>query len=112
MDIGGRTVLILGGSGLVGTAVARQLLEHSPSSIVLCGLTREEADAAAADLQRDPHAGADLRIGIEWGDIFLPESLKHRTRADILADPPARALLLDDLYGELNDDMVRRSALG
>lgn len=93
-------------------AVARQLLEHSPSSIVLCGLTREEADAAAADLQRDPHAGAELRIGIEWGDIFLPESLKDRTRSDILADPVGRARLLDDLYGELNDDVVRRSALG
>lgn len=112
MDIEGRTVLILGGTGLVGTAAARQLLEYSPSSIVLCGLTREEADAAAADLQRDPQAGADLRIGIEWGDIFLPESLKDRRRADILADPSARARLLDDLYGELSDDVVRRSALG
>lgn len=112
MDIEARNVLILGGTGLVGMAVARELLEQAPACIVLCGLTREESEGAAADLQRDPRARAGLRVDAEWGDIFLPEPLKDRTRADIFADPAARALLVDDLYGELNDDVVRRSALG
>ena len=30
----------------------------------------------------------------------------------MLADPEARALLLDDLLGELTDEVVRRSTLG
>jgi hypothetical protein len=42
--------------------------------------------------------------------MFWPsESLKDRPRGEVLADAEARAQLLDDLYGDLTDDVVRRS---
>ncbi len=112
MEIEGRQVLILGGSGLVGTAVARELLSHAPATLVLCGLTRDDAEGSVTDLLRDPRAAEGVRLEAEWGDIFVPESLKERPRSEIIRDAESRSLLLDDLYGEFNDDVLRRSALG
>ena len=112
MEIAGRKVLILGGSGLVGMAVARQLMRHAPAELVITGLTRAEAEGALAELQRDSALRPDTRLEAEWGDVFVPELLKDRLRADILADPAARARLLDDLFHELSDEVVRRSCFG
>jgi NAD(P)-dependent dehydrogenase (short-subunit alcohol dehydrogenase family) len=112
MDIGGSTVLILGGSGLVGTAVARELMPHGPALVVISGLTQAEAEQAVAELAADPALRPETRLAAAWGDLFLPDALRHRGRDDVLADPVARGMLLDDLYGELTDDVVSRSALG
>ena len=48
MNIEDRTILLLGGSGLVGLAVARALLEHRPRKIVISALTQAEADVVLA----------------------------------------------------------------
>lgn len=109
MEIRGRNVLILGGSGLVGMAVARELLPHGPASITLSSLRRAEADEAVATLRAE---AGDVRIEPAWGDVFVPDAVKDRGRADVLADAASRATLIDDLFGELNEDVVERSALG
>ncbi|MGK7311378.1 MAG: short-chain dehydrogenase [Candidatus Longimicrobiales bacterium M2_2A_002] len=106
MDIQGKTVLLLGGSGLVGLAVARALVPFGPRKIVLTALTRGEVGPAAEELRAEV---GGIEVAVEWGDMFWPESLKDRTRGDVLSDPEARAQLLDDLYGDLTDDVVRRS---
>jgi NAD(P)-dependent dehydrogenase (short-subunit alcohol dehydrogenase family) len=112
MEIKGRSVLLLGGSGLVGMAVARQLAAHAPASVVVTGLTRAEAENAVEELRRENVFGSATKVVAEWGDIFLPEKLKDRTRRDVLEDAAARVAVIDDLYGELNEDVVNRSALG
>ena len=112
MEIEGRKVLILGGSGLVGLAVARELLPFAPSELVITGLTRAEAEQGLAELERDPALQTATRVAAEWGDLFVPEPLRDRPRGDILADPAARAQLLDDLLGELTDEVVERSSFG
>jgi NAD(P)-dependent dehydrogenase (short-subunit alcohol dehydrogenase family) len=109
MELAGKTILILGGSGLVGMAVARELCTRGPGAIVISGLTRREAEDAVGELGRDL---PDTEFRAEWGDIFLPDALRERRRPDVLADPEARALLLDDLFGELTLDVIERSALG
>ena len=96
MDIQGKSVLLLGGSGLVGMAVARALAPHGPKRVVLSALTREEVEPAAAELALE---FGGVEFSAEWGDIFRAGSLKDRPRGDVLGDPEARALLLDDLYG-------------
>ncbi len=106
MDIENRTMLLLGGSGLVGLAVARALVPHGPKRIVLTALTQAEVEPAVEELRGEVEG---IEVVGEWGDMFWPESLKDRDRADVLADPEARAGLLDDLYGELTDDVVKRS---
>src|SRR5688572_13259059 len=111
MDIENRTVLLLGGSGLVGMAVARELAPHRPATIVVSGLLREEAENAARELASEQIFDG-IRIEAEWGDILVPAELKDRTRADVMRNQLARGSLLDDVYGELTDDVLQRSALG
>lgn len=112
MEIAGRSVAILGGPGLVGLAVARRLFEHRPARILLSALTREEAEGGLAELRSDAGYDDSIELAAAWGDLFVPEPLRELRRDAIAGDAEARRLLIDDLYGELTDDVVRRSTLG
>lgn len=111
MELKGSTVLILGGAGLVGEAVARALLTHAPRRIVIAGLTREEAEESVAEL-REEFADSDAQIDPFWGDLFVPAEFKDTPRGEVLQDPRSRETLVNDLYGELTEEVYRRSALG
>jgi hypothetical protein len=111
MDIRGSRILLLGGSGLVGTAVARRLFQYSPALLVISALTRREAEGAVAEL-RDEASAAGVELEAEWGDVFVPHAFKDMRRGEILADAAARTTLLDDLYGGFGEDAIERSALG
>lgn len=108
MDIKNRTILMLGGGGLVGHAVARKLLALAPRRIVLVALYEEEVRRTAASL--DPYRGA-AAIECEWGNVFFPEALARRDRRAILTDAAARRLLLEDLVGALTPGVLERSFL-
>ncbi|HEX9106327.1 MAG TPA: hypothetical protein VF832_03855 [Longimicrobiales bacterium] len=112
MDIKGRTVLILGGAGLVGMAAARKLLELEPARVIVGGLTRREAEEAVSALRAETEGQEMPPLEAVWGDIFLPAALKEKRRAEILAEPASRALLLDELYGDLTDEVLTGSTLG
>jgi NAD(P)-dependent dehydrogenase (short-subunit alcohol dehydrogenase family) len=112
MEIQGSSVLILGGSGLVGTAVARELMQFEPGTLIISGLTQAEAETAVSELLADPARSSRTKVVAEWGDIFVSQSLKDRPRGEVLSDTIARAELLDDLLGELSDDVVTRSTFG
>jgi len=111
MALKGSTVLILGGAGLVGEAVARALLAHGPRRVVIAGLTREEAEDSVTEL-REEFADHDARIDAFWGDLFVPSAMKDTPRGQVLNDPESLELLVKDLYGELTDEVFHRSALG
>lgn len=108
MDLKARTAMILGGSGLVGHAVARRLLQAEPARLVLVSLFEEEVRAAAAALE--PYRGATT-IAVAWGNIFLPAALARCDRGKMLADAAQRAQLIADLYGELTEAVLARSLL-
>jgi NAD(P)-dependent dehydrogenase (short-subunit alcohol dehydrogenase family) len=111
MELTDRTILVLGGAGLVGVAVARRILEHRPRRLVLASLRVDEArDAVNALTEEFPEQASCLEAA--WGDIFVPEAIKDRSRAEILADAQARSHLVDDIYGELTSEVLERSALG
>jgi len=111
MELKGTTVLILGGAGLVGEAVARAFLAQGPHRVVIAGLTREEAEGSVAEL-REEFGHTDALIDPFWGDLFVPAAMKDRPRREILEDPQARDQLVNDLYGELTEEVFQRSALG
>ncbi len=102
---------MLGGSGLVGLAVARRLLEHAPASLTISALRGHETEAGLAELE-GPASRAGTELRGTYGDLFVPLALKDRRRSDILSDPSARAALLDDLLGEMMPAVVERSTLG
>ena len=81
-ELTGSTVLILGGAGLVGEAVARAMLQYNPRRVVVAGLTQEEAEGSVAEL-RSEFAGSDSAIDPYWGNLFVPASMKDKPRSDI-----------------------------
>jgi NAD(P)-dependent dehydrogenase (short-subunit alcohol dehydrogenase family) len=111
MELRDRTVLLLGGGGLVGRAVALRMLDFAPGHLLVASLRREEAEEVVAELERDPRAGR-TRIEPVWGDLFVPHAYARSSREEIYADDEARGRFIDDLYGELTDGVFERSALG
>ena len=108
MDLQGASVMILGGSGLVGHAVARRLLDFHPRQIVLVALTERETRETATALAG---AAGDTVLAVEWGDIYVSASLAGddgRVRDD---DPARLRLLVDDTFGDLTEDVITRSRL-
>lgn len=108
MELKGKTVLILGGSGLVGMAVARRLLANGPARIVLVGLYESEVREAAEELRG--WAG-ETEILDDWGNVFLPTELAKYRRADILDDEQLRALVIRDLLDSFTPEVLERSFL-
>jgi NAD(P)-dependent dehydrogenase (short-subunit alcohol dehydrogenase family) len=110
MEIRGSTVLILGGAGLAGRAVARRILRREPRRMVIASLRRHEAEDAVRDIRAQTSTQAELDGA--WGDLFTPDALKECTRREILADASARQLMVDDLFGPLTEEVFQRSTLG
>lgn len=108
MDLTDRTVLVLGGSGLVGRAITRRLLDERPARVVLVALeereVREAADALAA------HSGQTV-IDVDWGDVFLPTAAARRGRRAVAEDAELRRAVLDDLLHDLTPAILERSFL-
>jgi NAD(P)-dependent dehydrogenase (short-subunit alcohol dehydrogenase family) len=53
MDIKGKNALVLGGFGLVGRAICKELLAHEPARLVIGSLRRDEAEEAVRELQAE-----------------------------------------------------------
>lgn len=111
MDIQGKTVLVLGGWGLVGSAICRKIAEYHPRQIIVTSLLESEAKEAVAALRKEfPKAGRKFFIPW-WGNIFVRHSLKDKPRDEILSNPTTRQMLIDDLLDELNTTVLERSSL-
>jgi len=110
MELGDRTVMLLGGSGLVGHAVARRVLgaDPPPRRLVLVALYEDEVRAAARALE--PYRGS-VTIDVEWGNVFMPAAVARLDLAVVLGSAEHRALVLDDLYGDLTEHVLERSLL-
>lgn len=107
MQLERSTVLILGGSGLVGHAVARRLLAFRPARLILVALREPEVRRGAEELRRQ--GAGDTAIDVAWGDVFLPAELAQLEREAIAADPVRRAALVADLFGDFTEEVLRRS---
>jgi NAD(P)-dependent dehydrogenase (short-subunit alcohol dehydrogenase family) len=111
MEIQNKTILVLGGWGLVGSAICRKLMEEKPKRIIVSSLLESEAKEAVELLHREyPKAGKKFFIPW-WGNIFLRHTLKDLGREEILRDLTRRGLLIDDLLDEFNSEVLHRSAV-
>ncbi len=94
MEIKGKDILILGGWGLVGTAICRKLLEYEPKSITIASLTKAQAEEAVAELK--PLA-KKVKLFAEWGNIFVRSEFKDLSRDEILGNRERRLTLAADV---------------
>jgi NAD(P)-dependent dehydrogenase (short-subunit alcohol dehydrogenase family) len=115
VDIQGKNALVLGGYGLVGMAVCRQLLPQRPARLVVASLRQWEAEAAAERLRQEA-GDAPTAIVPVWGDLLLrsewqaaPEGM--HPRMVVLEDPEKRRRLAADILDELNEDILTSSLL-
>lgn len=108
MELADRTVMLLGGSGLVGQAVARRVLTAGPKQLVLVALYEDEVRAAARALE--PYRGRTA-VAVAWGNVFLPAPVARLDVSAVLASPEHRTLVLGDLLGDLTEEVFERSLL-
>jgi hypothetical protein len=94
MELRDSTALLLGGSGLVGMAIARRLVAFRPRRIILTGLTREETEAAVRELRAE---AGDIGVEAVWGNIFVPVDVSEMRRDTLLTDGTVRRRLIDDM---------------
>ncbi|MGK7909748.1 MAG: hypothetical protein AB4040_21285 [Synechococcus sp.] len=113
MNLQGQTVLVLGGAGLVGTAVCRRLLKESPAHLIVAAGHQASAERAVKLLRTEASPGA--RIDACWGNIFVRWEYKDFSWGEILADPGKRQQVLKDLLDPLEnkrkDEILAQSTL-
>ncbi|MBI5464972.1 MAG: short-chain dehydrogenase [Ignavibacteriales bacterium] len=111
MDIQNKTVLVLGGWGLVGSAICRNLMEERPKRIIVTSLLEREAKEAVDLLRKEfPNAGKDFFVPW-WGNIFHRYAFKDRAKDELLRDPKTRAAMIDDLLDEVTSNLLKRSSI-
>ena len=111
MDIKNTTVLVLGGWGLVGSAVVRKMMEQSPKRIIVTSLLEHEAKESVEMLKKEfPKAGKNFFIPW-WGNIFTRHEFKDLPRDEILKNDSTRQKHIDDLLDELTTEVIERSTI-
>lgn len=107
MEIAGKTVLILGGYGLVGYEVAKKILKESPSHVILLSLKKEETERAIEDIKKECPDSA-IQFSGEYGNIFSSEELKDLPPAAIKSHSDRRKRCISDIFDELTDEKLNQ----
>ena len=111
MDIKNKTVLVLGGWGLVGNAVIRKLVPEQPGRIIVTSLKKSEAEEEIKKLQEEfPHLPENYFVPW-WGNIFVRNEFKDRDRFELLDNPGTRKILMQDTMEELSDEILKSSSI-
>lgn len=108
MDIAAKKVLVLGGWGLVGSAICRRLYAEKPEHIIVASLRKAEAENACQIYTRE---APEIQFHPEWGDIFVRYDLRQMHREEILSDPQTRHRLMLDCLEKLHEDILTESTI-
>lgn len=108
MDVSGRKVLVLGGYGLVGIAVCRELLARSPAELQLHSLRESECISARDELLAE---WPDANITLSWGDLFgladgVDPDRELELQLELLRDEDLAAFRLYQLLLDRRPDIV------
>jgi len=111
MDIKNKKVLILGGWGLVGSAVCRKLIEEKPKQIIITSLLKKEAIKAVKDFQAEfPSLPKNYFIPW-WGNIFHRNKFKDLSKEQIFANQKNKNIFISDILDELTADSLKSSSI-
>ncbi len=100
-----KTILLLGGAGLVGAQVARQISRDvRPDKIVVASLYQREVRETIEPLEKE---FPEIQFVGVWGDVFVRDEFTLERRAALLSSAPRRADLFDDLLGDLDATYAR-----
>ena len=103
-----RTILVLGGAGLVGSQIVREIArELEPERIVVASLYRGEVREFLRDARRE---FCNVEFIGAWGDVFVRDEFMEENRRRLMSTRIRRDALYQDLFGGL-DDAYARSGL-
>jgi len=108
MEIKNRKVLVIGGWGLVGSAICHELAKEEPRTIVITSLRQSEAEEACEKFGGEYPT---IEFLPEWGNIFVREPLKNLSRDELMNIKENRTRLLNDVLNPLNEDILENSTL-
>ena len=111
--IEGKNIFILGGGGMVGSAVCRELAAHKPARIAIAARREAKARRTAEQMATDFPQLAE-RIVPVWGDVFLRaewQDAEGDVRAGVMADADKRRQAIADTLDPLDDDILHSSLL-
>ncbi len=100
-----KTILLLGGAGLVGAQVARQISRDvHPDKIIVASLYQREVRDTIEPLEKE---FPEIKYVGVWGDVFVRDDFTLERRAALLQSSGRRADLFDDLLGDLDGTYAR-----
>jgi len=103
-----RCILVLGGAGLVGSQIVREIArEMEPARIVVASLYRGEVREFLHDARRE---FCNVEFIGAWGDVFVRDEFKEENRRRLIQTRVRRDALYQDLFGGL-DEAYERSGL-
>lgn len=105
MNLRKARVMVLGGWGLVGMAVCRKILARGPRALCLLSLHEQEAKEACRTLAK---SFPQVEYVPLWGDIFVTEALKDRSRSEIMDDPDLRRQFVTDIFERPTGERLSR----
>jgi len=109
MEIKGNKLMVLGGFGEVGFAMCRRYLREDPSELIVSSLRKEETAEAITKLR--PETPSSCKLIPVYGNLFVRWALKDFTREEILSNPQYQRWLVDDIFGELTEEILTSSTL-
>lgn len=108
--LNGKTILIIGGYGMVGRAICRELIHHQPDTLIITSLLESEAKEAIAALKKE-YPNTNTKLLPHWGNIFVRASLKDTPRAEVLSNPEYRIQLYHDVLDSFTPEALESSFL-
>lgn len=111
MDIKGKSIMVLGGFGLVGSAICRELMRFNPEKLIITSLFEHEARQAVEQMSKEyPDKPASMFVPV-WGNLFVRQDWKDLSRGELLSDDEKRLGLVTDVIDELDTPLLQQSAL-
>ncbi|HYP28066.1 MAG TPA: hypothetical protein VE262_15230 [Blastocatellia bacterium] len=100
-----KSILILGGAGLVGAQIARQTArELRPEKIVIASLYQKEVRELTHELKKEFPSVAFVEL---WGNLFVRSEFAREDRSELVSGASRRRALYEDLFGPLEQAYER-----
>ncbi len=110
MQIAGKKILILGGWGLVGSAISHELMKFAPSALIISSLRKHEAEEAVSELQKE-YSSSPTKFTARWGNIFAREEWKDIDWSNVIDNPHNRKEFIGDIFNDLDESILKRMFL-
>ncbi len=111
MQITGAKILILGGWGLVGSAICRKLMSHNPAKLIITSLRESEAKEAVEDLRKEYKNVDPNMFEAKWGNLFTRNEWKDNPPSDVINNKDSRNKLIEDIFNDLDNEVLSNSSL-